>query len=177
MPTNKEPVILFTTDALCDYQGTLYSELVNLRGLFEQHDTKDTAGNLLPHIKERVELLTTHPSWLEKLRVRGTPKTIYDSARELGYHPLIVATHPSHDGQASLMFDWLKRNFSTTDYVFPIQPQLVNGDVFVDVNPERIQKWQEEHKKGLVIMVSTSENAKTYKGSFYDALSKRINKK
>jgi len=190
MPSNKRPIILFATDALCDYQRTLDYELDRLRGLFEEQEVKDDEGDFPPHIQERIKLLTTHPSWWEKLEVRDDTKTIYDSACQLGYHPLIVATHPNHDNNAGSMFHWIKRNFSHRDFTFVISPEMLHGEVFVDINARRIQEWQAQHKRGLAIMVATEENAKTYEEdrnlirydgseatSFYNALSRRINKK
>lgn len=155
-----EPIALFDLDGtLCDYDKALKNDMEKLQSPGEIY-----AG--IPHddapayLRNRASLIRSSESWWTNLEPFKLGFDIWDLAKEIGFHRVILTQGPRLSSVAwSGKKKWIDKNLGQdTDLVITRDKGLVYGKLLVDDFPKYVIRWLKWRPRGLVIMPAQKHN-------------------
>ena len=151
------PVALFDMDGtLCDYVGTMISDLEELRSpdevFVDPFMVPSDSDN--PFLWKRMDLIKADESWWADLPKLSLGFDVLAIATELGYSCEVLTQSPRNNPAALAgKLRWIRKNLGDDmEFTMTRNKSRHYGRVFVDDYPGFIIPWLEHRKNGIVIM-------------------------
>jgi hypothetical protein len=148
-------VFLFDLDnSLADYNGTLLADLERMRSPAEPAVTevRETFGQ--PHLRARIDAVTSRPGWWAGLPPLEAGMAVYDLAKEMGFDCQVLTKGPKYQPRAwTEKVEWCQRHLGPDVDVHVVSDKgLVYGVALYDDYPRYAEAWLEHRPRGLVVM-------------------------
>ena len=181
MNKNLENIALFDMDGtLCDFEGTLKSDLKKLAGPNEPEYPLHDEANTPEYIIERMRLIKKQPNWWFNLPVLNEGLTFYHLCKTVGFDIHILTKGPKHTPNAwTEKLLWSQKHLGMDIPVtITFDKGLTYGKVLVDDWPEYIERWLKWRPRGLVIMPVREYNKdfkhpNVFQFNYYDFLDQK----
>jgi 5'-nucleotidase len=154
-------VFLFDMDgSLADYEGALAADLERLRSPGEPVITDLQRAWHEPHLRSRIELVTSRPGWWAGLPPLEAGMRVYHKAIEMGFDCQILTKGPKRLPRAwTEKVDWCQRHLGPDVDIHIVSDKgLVYGVALYDDYPDYVQSWLRYRTRGLVIMPVNGAN-------------------
>ena len=160
--TDLAKVFLFDLDgSLADYEGAVLADLERLRGPSEPALAEFTRAFWdLPHLRNRIDLITARPGWWAGLKPLEAGMAVYCLAKEMGFNCQVLTGGPrSHPLAWAEKVEWCQRHLGPDVGVHVVSDKgLVYGVALYDDYPPYIEAWLRHRPRGLVVMPAGGGN-------------------
>ena len=161
--TSPDKVALFDLDGtLADYDAGMIRDLELIAAPNEVpidyhcHDLPEWAY-------ARIKLIRNQPGWWERLAPIESGFEVFRAVRRIGYQISVLTKGPDSAPDAwTEKFRWCKNHLPGVQVTITQDKSAVYGRVLVDDYPDYCLAWLQSHKRGLVIMPATAQNAEVY---------------
>lgn len=162
MKEEKEsPVALVDLDStLCDYEGTLLTDLNALRCNDEPYLSSFARDKEPSYLKYRMDLVRASSTWWENLPELRLGMEMFYLMKDIGFRMVVCTAGPRKNADAwkGKVLWCLKHLPEGTDIVITRDKGLIYGSVLMDDWPEYTDRWLAHRPRGFVIMPAHNHN-------------------
>ncbi len=155
----KKPLALLDLDnTLADYHGAMLRDMMALMGPHELNVLDGFpldigAANKIPHLKKRMDLISSVPGWWLGLEPLANGFHIVEALKRAGFRFHILTRGPKRKPLAwAEKVSWGLQHLPGTPITITHDKSKFYGNVLVDDWPEYVEPWLKHRPRGLVIM-------------------------
>jgi 5'(3')-deoxyribonucleotidase len=153
----RKRLLVDVDEVLADFAKPMFETLYELYGRRltpEDCDVWDCFTMLAPNEKKGVFSIIEHPGWCAALKPTPGAQDAVTKLRDLVDLYAVSSHFPTSRTWVYERDIWLREhfNFDRGHIIHTSAKYLINGDAFLDDNPEHVIKWFREHLTGLAML-------------------------